>query len=105
MKIKFALSKIAQGVFNCDTAMEYLESKDVNVTEELYEDLKKAEQNYLALKHWPLQDDIVGIRGLEANGFSSPDFTGNFRGKTNDRAIVVVNGMNLSVSLDRLFRL
>lgn len=105
MKIKFALSKIAQGVFNCDTAMEYLDSKDVNVTEELYEDLKKAEQAYLSASRWPLQDDVVGIKGLEANGFSSPDFTGNFRGKTNDRAIVVVNGMNLSVSLDRLFRL
>lgn len=105
MKIKFALSKIAQGVFNCDTALEYLESKDVNVTEELYEELKQAEKDYLALKHWPLQDDVVGIKGLETNGFSSPDFTGNFRGKTNDRAIVVVNGMSLSVSLDRLYRL
>ena len=102
MKIKFALSKIAQGVFNCDTAMEYLESKDVNVTEELYEDLKKAEQDYLALRHWPTQDTIVGVLGFNGN----PDFKANFRGRLdNERCVVVMchNGMQLEVSLSDLY--
>lgn len=105
MKIKFALSKIAQGVFNCDTAMEYLDSKDVNVTEELYEDLKKAEQAYLSASRWPLQGDIVGVKGIEGRWIDEADFEANFRGKEGSSAIVVYKGMNLTVSFDRLYKL
>jgi hypothetical protein len=101
MKIKFALSKIAQGVFNCDTAMEYL-AKDVNVTEELYEDLKKAEQAYLSASRWPIQDTIVGVLGFNGN----PDFKANFRGRIDcGRCVVVMcsNGMQLEVALSDLY--
>lgn len=97
MKIKFAFSKIAQGVFNADTAMEYLQSKDLFITEELYNDLKAAEQAYNDAKTWPKQDTIVGVKGFNDN----PDFTANFRGRiTNERWVVVMchNGMQLEVA-------
>ena len=105
MKIQFALSKIAQGVFNCDTAMEYLESKGLFVTEELYNDLKAAEQAHNDAKRWPMQDDIVGVKGVKGRWIDESDFDANFRGREGTNAIVVYNGMNLVVPFDRLFRL
>lgn len=93
MKIEFALSKIAQGVFNADDAAVALDNSGTPITTELYNQLREAEKAYVTAKFGLLQDDTVLVSGL-----TQPDFTANFRGRSGDLAIVVLqSGMQVSV--------
>ena len=102
MRIQFALAKVAQGVFNADDAAVALNNSGHEVTNELYDQLRKAEKSYHDAKNWPQTDDIVLVAGANGN----PDFTANYRGKHDGLAVVVFNqGCQMSVPFSQISKL
>jgi len=98
MRIEFALSKIAQGIFNADDAAVALDNSGITITPDLYNELKTAEKEYIQAKYWPFTDCEVKVIGVNGN----QDFTAIYRGKFEGRAMVVLKGMQMTVPFDQI---
>lgn len=94
---KLVLRMVASGQMNADDAAVALDESGVEVTEELYDQLRAAEADYLKSKQGFQVDDRVLVKGQNGN----PDFFANFRGESNGLYVVVKEGgMQMSVAKD-----
>ena len=89
MKVQLLIEKIKQGIFNADQVAIALDENGIEVTSELYDELREAELQYKNQSFGFKVDDIVTVKGENGNS----DFRASFRGgRTGFATVYPING-------------
>jgi hypothetical protein len=83
-----AINQVTTGAKNCDDASVELMNAGIEITDEIWNALQDAENNYRKATRGLQVGDTINIIGKNGN----QDFSGNFRGWTPDGMMVVVYG-------------
>jgi hypothetical protein len=83
--IEKAKSKVLSGEYCADNAAIFLDESGINVTNELYDELRSLRERYWKLRQGLQVGDLVVVRGI--NG--AVDIKGNFRGYDADGRMVI----------------
>ncbi len=87
-KLIEAINQVTTGAKNCDDASVELINAGIEITDEIWNALQDAENNYRKATRGLQVGDAINIIGKNGN----QDFSGNFRGWTPDGMMVVVYG-------------
>lgn len=99
--IEETYNKVLEGKMNSDDGAIFLDENGIEVTDDVYDKLRNAENLSLKKSRGLQVGDIITIKGK--NG--SNDFSANFRGYTNEGKLIVVyeGGKQMAISKDEYF--
>ncbi len=102
-KVEEIYNKVLQGLINSDDGAIYLYDNGIEVTTEIYDRLRNAEESFLKKARGLQVGDIITVKGKHG----TDDFKANFRGYTNEGKLVVVydRGKQMMISKDEYYAL
>lgn len=95
-------NKVLQGSINSDDGAIYLYENGIEVTDDIYDRLRDAEQLSIKKGRGLQVGDMITIKGKYGNA----DFKGNFRGYTNEGKLIVVyeGGKQMAINKDEYYK-